>query len=230
MGKPYAEGKHLTYSVPSRALFTRIGILVVLLSAALCVRAGPTQSKKTSSTDSKRAMGIRREATGIPGFAEVTPKLYRGGQPSIVGIQTLKTLGIDIVVNMRGGHNDAEEKQVTQLGMRYVSIPWHCPLPSDKPFAKFIKLIREHPGKKIFVHCRLGDDRTGMAVAAYRMSEEGWSAEEAMREMKTFGFSRSHHLICPPLSHYEHEFPEHLKSSEAFEELRQRNHTSGQSK
>jgi hypothetical protein len=59
-----------------------------------------------------------------------------------------------------------------------------------------------------------------MAVAAYRMSEEGWSAEEAMSEMKAFGFSRSHHLICPTLAHYEHTFPEHLKSSEEFQELR----------
>jgi protein-tyrosine phosphatase len=216
--------------VASRILFTKVGILVVLLAAALCVRAGSPQSEKTRSTDPKHAMGTRREATGIPGFAEVTPKLYRGGQPTILGIETLKKMGIHIVVNMRGGHNEAEEKQVNQLGMRYVSIPWHCPLPRDKPFAKFIKVIRENPGKKIFVHCRLGDDRTGMAVAAYRMSEEGWSAEEAMREMKKFGFSGSHHLICPTLSHYEHEFPEHLKSSEAFEELRQQNHTSGQSK
>jgi protein tyrosine phosphatase (PTP) superfamily phosphohydrolase (DUF442 family) len=207
--------------VPSKTLFAKIGAIALLLSATLCVSAGAPQSEQPTSENSKRAMGIRREATGIPGFVEVTPKLYRGGQPSIVGIKTLKTLGIDIVVNMRGGHNETEESQVNKLGMHYVSIPWHCPFPSDKPFAKFIKLIRANPRKKIFVHCRLGDDRTGMAVAAYRMSEEGWSAEEAMREMKAFGFSSSHHLICPTLAHYEHTFPEHLKSSEVFEELRQ---------
>lgn len=215
--------------MPPKTLFAKIGVVAVLLSAPLCVSTGAPQSEHSASTDSEHATGTRREATGIHKFAEVTPRLYRGGQPTIVGIETLKKLGIDIVVNMRGGHNDAEEKQVHQLGMRYVSIPWHCPHPTDKPFAKFLKLVRENPGKKIFVHCRLGDDRTGMAVAAYRMSEEGWSAEEAMREMKAFGFSGSHHLICPTLAHYEHEFPEHLKSSDAFEELRQ-NRPSGQSK
>jgi len=207
--------------VPSKILLAKIGVIVFLLSAPFCLSAGAPQSEQPTSKESKHATAARQEATGIHGFAEVTPKLYRGGQPSIVGIKTLRKLGIDIVVNMRGGHNDAEEKQVNQLGMRYVSIPWHCPHPTDKPFAKFLKLVRENPGKKIFVHCRLGDDRTGMAVAAYRMSEEGWSAEEAMHEMKAFGFSGAHHLICPTLSHYEHTFPEHLKSNDAFEELRQ---------
>jgi protein tyrosine/serine phosphatase len=215
--------------VPLKILLAKIGVIALLLSAPFCLSAGAPPSEQPTSKESKHAMAARQEATGIHGFAEVTPKLYRGGQPSIVGIKALEKLGIDIVVNMRGGHNDAEEKQVNQLGMRYVSIPWHCPHPTDKPFAKFLKLVRENPGKKIFVHCRLGDDRTGMAVAAYRMSEEGWSAEEAMREMKAFGFSGSHHLICPTLAHYEHEFPEHLKSSDAFEELRQ-NRPSGQSK
>jgi hypothetical protein len=35
-------------------------------------------------------------------------------------------------------------------------------------------LIQENPQEKIFVHRRLGDDRTGMAMAAYRMAIEGW--------------------------------------------------------
>jgi protein tyrosine phosphatase (PTP) superfamily phosphohydrolase (DUF442 family) len=215
--------------VPSKILFAKIVVRALLLSAALGASAGLPQSEKTTAAGSKHSMGTRHEARGIPGFGAVTPKLYRGGQPSIVGIKTLKKMGIDIVVNMRGGQNDTEEQEVNKLGMHYVAIPWHCPLPRDKPFAKFLKLIRDNPDKKIFVHCRLGYDRTGMAVAAYRMSEEGWSAEEAMREMKAFGFTSSHHWICPTLSHYEHTFPEHLKSGEAFEELRQQR-TSTQSK
>ena len=216
--------------MPPKILFAKIGVVAVLLSAPLCVSAGAPQSEQPASTESEHATAERRrEATGIHKFCRGYSATLSRRAADHRGDKTLKKLGIDIVVNMRGGHNDAEEKQVHQLGMRYVSIPWHCPHPTDKPFAKFLKLVRENPGKKIFVHCRLGDDRTGMAVAAYRMSEEGWSAEEAMREMKAFGFSGSHHLICPTLAHYEHEFPEHLKSSDAFEELRQ-NRPSGQSK
>jgi protein-tyrosine phosphatase len=106
------------------------------------------------------------------------------------------------------------------LGMKYVAIPWHCPFPHDDTFAKFLKLIKENPKKKIFVHCRLGDDRTGMMVAAYRMADEGWTAEEAMREMQKFGFNRAHHFICPRLDSYERSFPERLRHNSAFKGLR----------
>ena len=111
---------------------------------------------------------------------------------------TLKKNGINIVVNMRGGRHSREEARARKLGMRYVSIPWHCPLPRDEPFARFLKLVEENPTKKIFVHCRLGDDRTGMAVAAYRMAEEGWSAEEAMKEMRALDSIKASHDLSDP--------------------------------
>ena len=109
---------------------------------------------------------------------------------------------------------------VRRLGMRYVAIPWHCPFPHDETFARFLKLVRDNPDKKIFVHCRLGDDRTGMMIAAYRMADEGWSADRAMREMQQFGFSRAHHFICPTLASYEKDFPRHLKTDPAFQGVR----------
>jgi len=106
------------------------------------------------------------------------------------------------------------------LGMQYVSIAWHCPWPKDAAMAKFLQVLRENRGKKVLVHCRLGDDRTGMMVAAYRMAEEGWTAQEAMKEMQAFGFSTLHHAICPGLAGYEETFPQRLKTSSAFKELR----------
>jgi len=199
-------------------LIAQVGAFVFLLLSALCVNAGPYQADQGS--DLPKHSGITgQQAEGIPGFGEVTPRLYRGGQPDIEGMETLKKIGIDIVVNMRGGRNKSEEAQANKLGMQYVSIPWHCPLPRDKTFARFLRLIRDNPGKKIFVHCRLGDDRTGMAVAAYRMAEEGWSADEAMTEMRAFGFVGVHHAICPTLAHYEKTFPKRLKTSPAFKGL-----------
>jgi len=164
-------------------------------------------------------MGSRKHYVGLGNFGEVTPNLYRGGQPGADGLKELKTMGVSIVVDMRGSQSDHEKKAVEDLGMDYVSIPWHCPFPSDEPFIKFLKLVEQNPGKKIFVHCRLGDDRTGLAIATYRMAEEGWSADEAMKEMELFGFRDVHRVICPTLAHYEKEFPKHLKTNPAFQEL-----------
>jgi hypothetical protein len=87
-------------------------------------------------------------------------------------------------------------------------------------FASFLDVVKENRGKKIFVHCRLGDDRSGMMVAAYRIANEGWTADEAMSEMQKFGFSRAHHFICPTLASYEKSFPQHLKSNLVFKDVR----------
>jgi Dual specificity phosphatase, catalytic domain len=156
----------------------------------------------------------------IPDFAEVSPVLYRGAQPRKHGFEALAKMGIQIVVDLRGDR-DGERKEVTSLGMLYVPMHWQCSFPKDKIFARFLTLIRKNPGKKIFVHCRVGDDRTGMMIAAYRMAEEEWSPKQAMEEMTKYGFSLPHRrLICPRLSEYEEHFPERFATKPEFEELR----------
>src|ERR1700730_4942541 len=156
----------------------------------------------------------------IPDFAEVTPVLYRGAQPRKHGFEVLAKMGIQIVVDLRGDR-DGERTEVTGLGIQYVPMYWQCSFPKDRIFADFLTLIRKNPGKKIFVHCRVGDDRTGMMIAAYRMAEEGWTAKQAMDEMAKYGFSFAHkRLICPRLSEYEEHFPERFATKPEFEELR----------
>ena len=156
----------------------------------------------------------------IPDFAEVTPTLYRGAQPRKHGFETLARMGIRIVVDLRGDRR-GERREVNRLGMEYVPMHWECSFPKDRIFAQFLTLIQKNPGKKIFVHCRVGDDRTGMMIAAYRMAEEGWSAKQAMKEMEKYGFSFTHkRLICPRLSEYEEHFPEHFATKPEFQELR----------
>jgi tyrosine-protein phosphatase SIW14 len=176
------------------------------------------QSTKSSST---RVIGRKLEEKGVPNFGQVTPTLYRGGLLSSTGLKALAKMGVRIVVDT---HDDSttEKREAESLGMQYVAIPWHCPLPKDEVFAKFLEVLQESRGKKVFVHCRLGDDRTGMMIAAYRMAEEGWSADEAMNEMRTFGFTWTHHLTCPGLANYEKHFPEKLRNSSAFDRVRKR--------
>lgn len=164
-------------------------------------------------------MGSRKNYVGLPNFGQVSPHLFRGGQPGADGLKALRKMGVSIIVDMRGSKSSHEEVAVKELGMKYISMPWHCPFPSDRTFARFLKVIRDNRNKKIFVHCRLGDDRTGMAIAAYRMADEGWSAEKALKEMEEFGFTGVHHLICPTLQSYAKNFPSHLKSNPIFKDL-----------
>jgi tyrosine-protein phosphatase SIW14 len=213
-------GRYLKKQILGSCRFlSMVALLMATLQSAAPQSSAPNnQEAKTLKT---RAMGQKLEEKGVPNFGEVTPTLYRGGLLNTTGLKALAKMGISVVVDTHA-NDESEEKEAKKLGMKYVAIPWHCPWPHDEVFAKFLKVVHENKGKKIFVHCRLGDDRTGMMVAAYRMAEEGWTADEAMNEMKMFGFTRSHHFICPSLAGYEKSFPERLKESPAFAEERGR--------
>lgn len=195
--------------------FRVLTVLAVFVS--LCATAqGPLLSKPSTA---ERLPAHRISIKGVANAAEVSPRLYRGAQPTTQGFESLASLGINIVVDLRGSRND-ERQRVNKLGMQYVAIPWHCPFPHDDVFAQFLALLRQKPTKKVFVHCRLGDDRAGMMIAAYRMAEQGWTAQEAMKEMSAYGFSSSHHFICPGLASYEASFPRRFRSDPVFSNLR----------
>lgn len=197
----------------------RIFLPTSLIFLLLATAVGTYSQIDNKGASSQHTPGKRLTVKGIPNFGQVTSNFYRGAQPTAEGVQELKNFGVDVVVDLRGSSSKNEEAAATKLGMEYISIPSHCPFPSDKPWATFLKVMHENRDKKIFVHCRLGDDRTGLAIAIYRMAEENWSPGEALQEMKMFGFSSIHHVICPGLKGYAEHFPERLKNSPAFRDL-----------
>lgn len=195
-------------------MFWRKSYALIFLVAA-CIASASDQPGTPAAPSHVPARRIT--VIGVSNFGEVTPHLFRGGQPKLTGYEHLKQMGIDIVVDVRLSGKDNEKKNVIQAGMKFVSLPWHCMLPHDEVFAKFLKLLHDNPDKKIFVHCRYGDDRTGMMIAAYRIADEGWTPQEARAEMTKFSF---HRFLCPRLGPYEAHFPEHLKNDSAFKDWR----------
>jgi protein tyrosine phosphatase (PTP) superfamily phosphohydrolase (DUF442 family) len=202
-----------------------VALLVTTLSA-ISVAYDTTNSLIVVVT-TERTIARKLAVSGLPNLGEVSSTLYRGAQPTQEGFQKLAEMGVGIVVDLRERGREVERQQVVKLGMRYVAIPWYCFHPEDKDLARFLRLLRDNRGKKVFVHCQTGDDRTGMMIAAYRMAEQGWTAEEAMKEMVAYGFTSSHHLICPGLSSYEARFSRRFKTSPAFRDLRRREHAPG---
>ena len=205
----------------------RLACACTLAACPVCL-AAQTQPIKVPApapapSETKPAIPPRSILLGVPNFGQATPTLYRGGQPNREGFTNLRKLGIDIVVDLRGSRA-GERRVVTGLGMKYVAIHWHCYSQRDEVFAQFLSLLRENPGKKVFVHCKVGDDRTGMDIAAYRIAEQGWTAEEAMREMEVYGVNWFHRTICPRLESYERDFPRRFETSPAFRELRSGEH------
>jgi tyrosine-protein phosphatase SIW14 len=204
-------------SIVTSKLLRTLAIGIGMAAVCLPVRAQET-AKAAVSSAAEHVFAQKVALTGVPNFGQVTPSLFRGAQPSGDGFDALAKMGVGIVVDLRGD-SDNERERVTKLGMEYVAIPSHCSHMTEDGVAKFLTLVREHPDKKVFVHCKYGVDRTGMMVAAYRISQ-GWTAEESRREMESFGFSVKHRMVCPGLSSFESDFPSAFANSSAFENLR----------
>ena len=169
----------------------------------------------------RSAYGEKLRLPGLPNGGRVNDVLYRGAQPHIAGMQELKKLGITTIVDLRGedpARRDSERRQAESLGIRFLSIPvsgWSPP--SNDQVAEFLALFRNNPKEKVFVHCRFGDDRTGVLVATYRMAYEGWPATQAMNEMYFFGFNGFWH---PSMKSFIRDFPARLKSAPALVEYK----------
>jgi protein tyrosine/serine phosphatase len=128
----------------------------------------------------------------LPNFHLVNSQLYRGAQPKIGGLQTLKTMGIKAIVNLRGKDEQtgSEGQEARALGLRYynISLPGFSE-PKDKEVRQVLDIINNLENQPVFVHCHHGEDRTGTIIACYRITHDGWTAAEAKKEAEKLGMS-----------------------------------------
>jgi tyrosine-protein phosphatase SIW14 len=192
------------------------------LSAGAAQSGGRTANVELPAVAAARRAAVQRlELPGIGNAGRASEFLYRGAQPRESGYAPLRQLGIAIVVDLhnRGENQQRERQAVEATGMRYISMPVSGTAgPREEQIAAFLELLRENPGRKIFVHCQHGADRTGVMIAAYRMSAEGWTAAQALAEMRAYHF---HRLWLPAMRRTVREFPRRYASRPVFMPLRQ---------
>jgi protein tyrosine phosphatase (PTP) superfamily phosphohydrolase (DUF442 family) len=121
----------------------------------------------------------------VGNFAKVSEGLYRGEQPTAEGFVTLKKMGVRTVVNLRTSGGDRDLLRGT--GLCYAHVPSRAWNMGTREVAAFLKVVADPANRPVFVHCQQGADRTGLCVAAYRVMEQGWTADEAAAELPAFG-------------------------------------------
>jgi tyrosine-protein phosphatase SIW14 len=125
---------------------------------------------------------------GVPNFHQVDEHVYRGAQPHGEGFSGLAKIGIKTVIDLRG--ENSEETAVQGAGMRYVRLPWSgFKAPADSQITTVLSLLNDNAAWPVFVHCKRGADRTGTAIACYRIEHDHWTNQQALAEAKTFGLS-----------------------------------------
>ncbi len=165
------------------------------------------------------AYGDKLKINGIPNPGKINDNLYRGAQPNEKGLEELKKLGITTIIDLRAEDRakaEWEKKEAERLGMHFVQIPIAgFAAPTNEEVVQFLSLTHD-PQQKIFVHCLLGEDRTGVFIATYRMSVQKWPVTQAMHEMNNFGFNGFWH---PAMKAFVRDFPARLSSAPGYAAL-----------
>lgn len=172
---------------------------VLILGAALL--AGPALADPGSPLPADQAAvglpaagNLRPEAWAVPitdrvglsNLFKINQVLYRGAQPQHKGFAQLKAMGIRTVVDLRLLHSERE--RVEKIGLRYVRLPEITWDEKNQDVIDFLRVVNDPGNQPVFVHCHHGSDRTGAMIAAYRVVVQGWSREEAIREMTEGGY------------------------------------------
>ena len=147
------------------------------------------EEPKTDASGRPLAWAQPVQVPGVGNCYKVSDELYRGEQPDPkeVGFAELKKLGIKTVVNLRSLHG--ESGPVKEAGLGYLHIYFN-PLedPEKSDVLQFLRVMADKSKHPVFVHCQHGADRTGTMCAIYRIVVQGWSKEEAVKEMKEGGY------------------------------------------
>jgi protein tyrosine/serine phosphatase len=123
--------------------------------------------------------------------------LWRGARPSAEAAAALVDLGVKTVVSLELLQNDKNAFEAAMTSSRdsreiqYFQIrDWEplvtvAPGKVDDHVARFLAIARTQP-QPIFVHCRSGQNRTGIMIAAYKVFS-GADIEETILDMQKYG-------------------------------------------
>jgi tyrosine-protein phosphatase SIW14 len=171
--------------------FSFITIILLLMSACAVAYILAIRSPESAATPRPSLWAQPLQRKGLTNLHEVTPTLYRGAQPTAVGMRQLKAMGVKTVVNLRSFNSDRDELRDTGLAYEHICMKaWH---PEKEDIIRFLRITTDKDRTPVFAHCQHGADRTGLMCAVYRVAVCNWTKEEAIREMTQGGFG--HHTI-----------------------------------
>lgn len=125
----------------------------------------------------------------IDNFGKVNNNYYRGAQPKGSDYKDLAALGIKTVIDLQIDGPSSEAGLVKGAGMNFYRIGMTTSkAPTQAQVAQFLEIVNNPANQPVYVHCAGGRHRTGTMTAVYRMTNEGWTAQQAYNEMKQYHF------------------------------------------
>jgi uncharacterized protein (TIGR01244 family) len=145
----------------------------------------------------------------------VNDNYYRGSQPIADEFMELKKLGIKTVIDLRQDSLKESANWARAAGLQYINIPLTTKRAATAEQTEyFLQLVNDQANWPVFVHCKGGRHRTGEMTAIYRITHDGWTAEQAYGEMKKYDFE-DRFFYPRPLKRYVFSYYERFASQKS---------------
>jgi protein tyrosine phosphatase (PTP) superfamily phosphohydrolase (DUF442 family) len=157
------------------------GITTIVLLLAITSMAVPARVRETFA-------GI-----SVKNFGKINDNYYRGAQPlNQDEFAQLKKFGIKTVIDLRKDSLRQAPEWARNSGLQYFNIPLLARKPAtEDQTSYFLSLVNNPDNWPVYVHCKGGRHRTGGMTAIYRISHDGWTADQAFKEMEEYDFNDS---------------------------------------
>lgn len=127
---------------------------------------------------------------GIKNFGKVNDNYFRGSQPNKAQVAALKAMGVKTIIDLRKDYVPEARQWAKEQGLNYFNLPL---LPGRRATKEqteyFLRLVNDPANGPVYVHCKGGRHRTGAMTAVYRITHDGWTAEQAFEEMLKYDFN-----------------------------------------
>ncbi len=170
-------------------------VLALIAGAAVAVSpAGAFNRQPVAQTQTGQQLAhsfapTKVEGVSLKNFGKVNENYYRGPQPGPEEMAELKRLGVKTVIDLRKDSKKGAPEWARAEGLNYVNIPLESGTPAtEEETARFLKLVNDPANWPVYVHCKGGRHRTGALTAVYRITRDGWTADQAFEEMLRYDF------------------------------------------
>lgn len=165
-----------------RSILFAFTLAILLGTSPLVGLAAEKSSPGTGTASSVPALGIDN-------FGRINETYYRGSQPDGRDYTDLAALGVKTVIDLQRDGPENERQLVEAAGMTFHRIPMTTrKAPTSADLATFLQLVNDPKNQPVYVHCAGGRHRTGVMTAVYRMTHDGWTSDQAFKEMKRYDF------------------------------------------
>lgn len=133
---------------------------------------------------------------GLGNLFQVSPELYRSKQPSPTALQNIVAgkafvdggAPVHTIVELLATRDVDGEVLGDSSAVHHEWLKFNPFHPVDADVLKFLQIVTTKSQQPVLVHCAQGSDRTGMMVAIYRVVVQGWSKDDALKEMVDGGY------------------------------------------